>query len=926
MVAKRIEMRKRILTGGIVAVVLTVILILLLLRNTRSFNVALAAEAVPSNAIVFIDKVDFRYFADDFQDGCQLWSDLLSYARFHKVDTLIKTVRVQAAKMPILEERLMNNGLSLSMHLLGKSNLSLMYYITLGEDISPHDVEAEISGALAKYATVEKRKYEAVDLMDVTFHDSDLIQDLSYAIKDKILIISTSSILLEDAIRSLNSEGGIFYQKGFGKVAGTSGKYVLGNLYLNYTVLNHLFHPLVSNQWHNGLLSLAHLADWGEFDIDMRDNAILLNGMTYAEDSMKGWLNLFKGQSQIRLEAPAYVPSNAIEFMAMGISNKNLFINEFKRELKKRGEFQLFQIADDRHKKILGESALEDLLDLVKDEIVWFTYADNTQGNYHEVTMFQVRSRSEAEERLTRWVGLFANEMGKNSDAYTSSYVLDDDAKFTIYQFPKPVYDRGIAARFIKSYFAFYDNYLIFSDSKEAISRTIYQNVLQKTLKNERYFEQINQLLSSKANLTYFMRPEQYLARQSHMLTSPVARATDSMLVAIRKVPGVIVQFANEGEMFYSNISLNYSSFVKEKALTEWESLLDSTAIIKPHLVTNHYTSEKEILVQDAKNSLYLVNQAGRVLWKIRLDGPVMSEIYQVDYYNNGKLQYIFNTEKGIHLLDREGNYVERYPVKLRADATNGIALFDYDKRREYRIFVACDDRRVYAYDLEGSIVQGWTFKRTEDIVHKPVQHFRIGDKDYIVFSDAIRTYMLDRTGKERIKMRDEIVVSENNLLYLDMNISGGGPRFVTTDTRGNVIGISTEGTSEIILKYDATPGHYFRIKDLNRDGNPEFIFADENDLEVIDILGKKLFSFNMKSRISTLPDIYQFSSTDLKIGLTDAGRNLIYLLNADGTVYEGFPLEGNTRYSIGYFARSDSRFNLIVGGQNGFLYNYSIE
>jgi hypothetical protein len=74
------------------------------------------------------------------------------------------------------------------------------------------------------------------------------------------------------------------------------------------------------------------------------------------------------------------------------------------------------------------------------------------------------------------------------------------------------------------------------------------------------------------------------------------------------------------------------------------------------------------------------------------------------------------------------------------------------------------------------------------------------------------------------------------------------------------------------------------------------------------------------------MPDIYKFSSSDVKIGITDRSGNRIYLINSDGTLYEGFPLEGSTRFSIGYFKGSDSRFNLIVGSENNFLYNYSIE
>jgi hypothetical protein len=115
-------------------------------------------------------------------------------------------------------------------------------------------------------------------------------------------------------------------------------------------------------------------------------------------------------------------------------------------------------------------------------------------------------------------------------------------------------------------------------------------------------------------------------------------------------------------------------------------------------------------------------------------------------------------------------------------------------------------------------------------------------------------------------------------------------------------------------------------MQDLDMDGVPEYILAHDNELTVLHQDGKRLFSYRVKDRISGAPDIYKFSASDIKIGLTDQSRNRIYLINSDGSLYEGFPLEGSTRFSIGYFAGSDSRFNLLVGSANNFLYNYSIE
>lgn len=919
-------MVKKLLIGGAVAVVCVGLLLFILLKKSDKGQQVPAAEAVPANTIVFIEQIDYTFFADDFSGSNSLWDELKSRYVFMKFDSVASRWTDRIRQMPILTSRLQDGALSISLHLQGKSSHSLLFYVDLGEQVSSQQIENEIRVMAGSDAEINTRRYEAVELTDVSFGSTQGADQFSYVIANGLLIAGSSSILLEDAIRSLHSGGGILHREGFRVVAETAGKYVLGNVYLNYDQLDALFFPLVENQYQGELSSLSEFAQWGEFDLDLREDAIILSGMTYASDSLENWLNIFRNQSPVRMEATSFVPSNVSEFQAYGISDVGKFITDFGNELRKRDLFGRYQLMDNESKKVLGEGMFGGLLELLNDEIAWFTLADQKNDAYHEVVIMEVRSRSEAVAKMTTWVSAMAAARGKELSDYASRYQLDDQVSFDIYSFPEIHYELPAVRKLLKTHFAFYDNYIILSEAEQAVSRTIYQNVLHKTLENEIFYQNVNNLMSTRANFTCFIKPEQYLARKTTMMNRDARSLKDSIRETLRKIPGIIIQFSSEDQIFYSNINLSYSSKIREKALTVWESLLDSTIITKPWLVTNHYTSEKEIMVQDASHALYLVNSTGRVLWKIPLDGPVLSDVYQVDYYANGKLQYLFNTPGSIHLVDRNGNYVEKYPVKLRAGATNGMALFDYDKRKEFRIFVACDNRRVYVYDLEGKTVPGWSFRRSEGIVQQPVQHFRIGEKDYLVFSDGIRAYFLDRRGRERIDPKTPVVVSENNQFYLDMNIAGNSPRFVTTDSTGKVIGITINGNVEQLLEYEASPDHYFRIKDLDQDGKAEMIFTDGNALEVMDLSGRKEFSYRTKNDIGMVPDIYEFSSADLKLGFVDKEKNQIYLLNSDGSMYEGFPLEGNTRFSIGYFAGSDSRFNLIVGSLNGFLYNYSIE
>ena len=86
------------------------------------------------------------------------------------------------------------------------------------------------------------------------------------------------------------------------------------------------------------------------------------------------------------------------------------------------------------------------------------------------------------------------------------------------------------------------------------------------------------------------------------------------------------------------------------------------------------------------------------------------------------------------------------------------------------------------------------------------------------------------------------------------------------------------------------------------------------------------MFTYKFKEPILSKPQFYQFSATDRKLGIVSRNENRIYLFNSNGELYEGFPLQGNTPFSIGNFGDSLSRFNLVVGSRDNFLYNYRVK
>jgi len=919
-------MARRIIYGGLFAVVCLGLCIVFLLNKFDKIEAVEVQGAIPEDAILFAEDIDFDYLTGEFLPESRIWIDFVNIIERGELDSIMHVALGLIRASEPLHELLLKEGINLSLHKVGKDQLIPLFYLEYSSAHSDHDFENLILTLLEKRAMVNERKYENEVVYDVSGGPGFVPGKFTFACLDGLCLISSSTMLVEESIRTVHAETNLTSLAGLQKVRETEGRYVHGNFYINYAKLPDLFHPfLKESEW--GLLDgLSSLSSWGELDLDIKQESMTLNGMTHADPDFPLFLGAFREQAPVKMELQEMLPSGTSYFLHLGIGDRMKFKQEALSYLNALGSGPEIEAEIERIEKQYGIDPLDDLARILGDEMAWFAIDGVTKGPADELLVIETRSRSETVEVVMRWLETYLQVNAFDMRSLRNVYQLDKQTSFNIYSLPDQFFKGTATGRLFNKYFTVYENYLIFGPSVDALSRVIYQNVLHKTFISDPVFEEISAHLSNRSNVTLFIRPYAFMDYRKEILNEKMADNLEKMELFFRRIPGVVVQYSTEGDLFYQSISCKYTLQIKDKALTAWESLMDSSVTLKPALVVNHNTSEKEIFVQDLAKKVYLINSTGRIIWKLPVDGPILGAVHQVDFYRNGKFQYLFNTAKKIHLIDRNGNYVERYPISLRSDATNPLALFDYDKSRNYRLFVATADRKIYLYDIEGNMITGWKFGKTESMVTGEIQHFRVSDKDYIVAVDQNRAYFLDRRGRERIRMKERVVLSPQNPLTLDMNIREERPRWISTDTAGSVTAIYLDGSVSSLLSREMSPDHFFSMEDMNRDGVPEYIFVDGDELDIVRQDGKSLFSYKVKERISDRPDIYKFSASDIKIGITDRSRNRIYLINSDGSLYDGFPLKGSTRFSIGYFKGSDSRFNLIVGSENNFLYNYSIE
>jgi hypothetical protein len=884
-----------------IIIILTVILISLLavmgyfLQQGRKTLLTDPYKPISQKACVVIETVDLQSFLNSLTTEKGLFGELSKVKEFAVFNNKLKYIADQLNKADF--SKLHTDGPALiSFFPAGKKAPDVMLSMALPGDIRLRQIKELLSSSgLAKLKTSE---LGGVPVLEIPFLSGSEPDTALVLVKEGLLMISSSRKVIADALKQIMQEKDVRSLPGFSRVLVASGKnedkifIVFGNL---VTLFDSVF-----SEGGSGLKDkIPGLAGTAGGDIYISEDGIILSGYTECTDSTQ-FLYRFKSVQPAEFHTYKILPSATVLF-------ETIIIPEEKTG--QRSGVQPSPEAADLAAK---------LKEFTKEEITR-AYVDIRDNPVEDNTLiiYELKNRVAAEK-------IFLEEKGHDNEILY--FEPDDQVKIPVYKTSFSgiinAFLPGFAQGYDDSYFAFYDNFLITGRSVVTISRLLYDNLLNKTLANDLIYRDFESTLPSRAGYFFYCIPSRITGYLAGYFNSNIINSLRSNRSSIKKIQAAGYQLAASNGMIYNSLSIRYKEEVREESSTEWETLLDTTAAIKPFFFTNHITGAKEIFIQDIKNNIYLINAAGRVLWKVPLNERIKENVFMIDYFRNGKYQLLFSGKNYLHLVDRNGNYVDRYPVKLRSPATNSLALFDYDNNLNYRLFLAGEDRMIYSYEKSGNVVKGWNPFRTAGIVTSEVSYFKVSGKDYLVASDENSLYFLDRSGKIRVPLKEAVSKAKGSSLRLN---PGSEAYLICTSADGTVQQIYFDGTVKKFNMKKFSSDHTFDIFDIDGNGFGEYVFIDKGMLYIYDHNHKEMCSRDFASAELGGPINFIFSSTDRKIGVFDISKKLIYLVDKSGETMNGFPLTGASMFSIGKLSEK-SGWHLIVGGTDRFLYNYKLD
>ncbi|KAB1062138.1 DUF3352 domain-containing protein [Salibacter halophilus] len=769
----------------------------------------------------------------------------------------------------------------------------------------------ELEGVLTE--SLEAKK-DSAGAYSISIHEKNFF----VRFKEQMVVVSPTEKFISKSLETLKTGKSLASDSLFQEVYKTAGSTRHGHVFVNYQNISAIGQNLIKAGDEEVFKTVTnHFAEWSVMDISMKSNEVMLNGFTNLDPLDNQFLGTFSNQSPHDHDAAKILPENTASFIHFGFSNYLNWYEHYRQWLEKTS--QLYS-----HDSLIKELEVNYKLTLEKDILPWIEhesvlgYLDDETLNHKDRYFAVVKTSNEvlASKKL-KSVSIESAEPRSYRDY--EIHQLKTGKQFSL------AFGRHFKA-IEKPFYTIIDRFVILANDERTLVKIINDYLAGEPLIKKESFAEFNESVSEESNVFLYCNP----AASANLLMSFGSDRLDKFIAKnktfIKKFQAISLQWSRESDnLFYQNAYLLHNPVYKEEVHSLWELALDTTTSMKPAVVKNHYTGANEIFIQDDNNKVYLISNTGKVLWERQIDGQIISEIEQIDVYQNDKLQMIFNTDEAVYLLDRLGNDVESFPVKIAGGASAPITVLDYDNDGDHRILVPTKTGDLLNLSNRGEPVKGWAFEKQESAIKSQVLYTVIKRKDYLItVNEKGHVYGHSRRGNVRLEMEEVLPVHNNSNFYLHSNSSLESSYLSTADSFGLVHNLLLD--DRLIKKEFGdihTPNIYLHA-DINMDNKPDFILADSSGVRAWSDDDDELLNYELDNVTPTSLNNYQFQNTSA-VGVSFRSKDEILLIDRTGKLWPHFPLRGGMPFSISDL-NDDGSYNLIVADKNGILYTYLLD
>lgn len=905
-------MNRNFVTGIVITAILTVVFLFIFYFskiNTKSIH---AINVLPENTVFAIEvsNINLQY---KLLNQTVFWQQLTNNKALGEANNNLKFLDSLLNFEENFKEWKNDGNMVVSFHAYSNKSIDAMVLIETKKKFDIVDISNWIYQTNKSRLMVSKRKFAGNSIYD--FIDFKTQKKFSIALKNKIFAVSSNGQLIEEALLNIANEKAYEISRldklSYVKSLGTY------SLYVNYKHMPAFLGAYIDLSKMKALNNIPFIANWSAFGVNTTNNNIQLNGVTISDEVNFQYFDCFNNMQPQEQSFKKLLPINTSYFLGMNYNDDKLFAQNLK-EFNTVNNIENNKLYRDSINKIkLNSNLYNYLTETFGNEVLQVNFS-NPQFSFDscEVLAIKIKDKKKLVSNLNnitvldsiridtllqRTPNLFKVNLGTYFNYTWGNLFLNIDANYAL----------------------IYNDFVLFCNNSLVLNE-FYKNQLNGKLlsKNAEYQSHLTEL-SVNSNLEFFVNNTCLTQQAETFVNRDLLEAYKDNIGYFKKARFVSMQMsATKDKNYLTNIHISFNTNANKNTELLWELSLDTTINTKPQIIFNSATNQNAILVQDLKNQFYLINNESKILFKIPIAGKIISEITQVDAFNNGETQYLFNTNSQIYLIDETGKNLQGYPLWIPTGTDHPIKVFDYLKDKSYQIFTIGRYYKIWCYNIQGKLQTGWNPK---NYYPNPIQNMQ-----GFVFKNDLITYNINQKGKLNFYQFNGKLYSafgfDSNMTYkyithhfVDTNFIKF--YFIDSTNHFKVKDFHTQLPikNSIINTIKSVP-----IRNLLINNNMCFLVKNGTQVNLFNHTGGTLFSKNFPDIFNYQVDVI-YKGGAIQVSYLDSLKGKLYLEKVTQKMEDNFPLKANYYYTFGHLMNDDNYF-VITSNFDNKLFVYQIK
>ena len=873
-------------------------------------------KAIPTDAVCITEAHDFTNTWKSFSEENAIWKELLSVEAFvelnHKID-FFDSVFVHGEKVLNIDE---GTKIYLSVHADTAKGVDFILAFNIPLTAEKRAVNEIIEQAIPVMYTKSDTLVAGIAVHQYRLRDG---KRFYYYLNNTVFALSYSPDLIEKSARTLVSNASLLQNKSFTKVLKTAGNESNANVFVNFRNLSGIMPQYLSEDNRTFITAMSNFAQWISMDLNLKNDIITMNGFSYSIDSLHDYLSIFKNQKAPKIELTSLMPINTAFFSYIGVNDGVKYLNDLKQYNRS------LNLNDAQDKQLRGLESKYGI-DLgyffkswIGSEIA--SVITESYGAKYAPEQYAIFKTKDIDKTYKAFSDLIQS-INLNAATETMSSANEElyrDFKISKLDLPAflPLVFGNAFPAFSEHYYTIIKDYVVIAESPSSLRSLINFYSAGRTLINDKHYTKFAESLSENSNFFIYSAVARSPKLYANQLENGLAKEVEKNTSLFRKFQSLALQFKVSGDLFYNNLCLKYNPVYKPEFNTLWDIENDTTFITAPFLVKNLVDSTDMFAIQDANYNVHLYDHHGKQLWSKNVGEKIIGKIHQVHANKPGNFRLAFISEKHFYMINEAGEFPDNFPVTLKANATTGLGFINFNHNENPLLLVACDNLSIYNYKTNGNIDTDWKTDHLKDTLKGDFVSFKCDGREMICFADEGKNLrLIDKRGNWIVKFKEKLPALHNNVFYLDIKKSLNTSAVIVSDEQGIVYRYNFKGVFD---KFELMPkvskNYAFTYADIDQDGKAEYIFADNNRLNVLNKDKSIKFDFSFNSAINAPAQFIQLNDSTAKLAVSTADEGL-FIFDSNGSLNRGISLAGKAPINFTSIDRQKFYFAVTTFGR----------